>query len=95
MQVFYLLLVSIFVGNQINRSPFATLSSSLQDEVIVSDAERLQMTQTNVKVLQRHFQADTFPRIERLRQSEKALQRRLLRVNVCMFFYGVQDGRVK
>ncbi|XP_076911782.1 nuclear pore complex protein NUP54-like [Bidens hawaiensis] len=52
----------------------------LQDEVIVSDAERLQMTQTNVKVLQRHFQADTFPRIERLRQSEKALQRRLLRL---------------
>ncbi|KAK9063517.1 hypothetical protein SSX86_017387 [Deinandra increscens subsp. villosa] len=52
----------------------------LQDEVILSDAERLQMTQTNVKVLQRHFQADTFPRIERLRQSEKALQRRLLRL---------------
>ncbi|KAL8218854.1 hypothetical protein R6Q57_022227 [Mikania cordata] len=52
----------------------------LQDEVIVSDAERLQMTQTNVKVLQRHFQADTFPRIERLRQSEQVLQRRLLRL---------------
>ncbi|PWA95225.1 hypothetical protein CTI12_AA018120 [Artemisia annua] len=52
----------------------------VQDEVILSDAERLQMTQTNVKVLQRHFQADTFPRIERLRQSEKALQRRLLRL---------------
>ncbi|KAI3817468.1 hypothetical protein L1987_11259 [Smallanthus sonchifolius] len=52
----------------------------LQDEVILSDAERLQMTQTNVKLLQRHFQADTFPRIERLRQSEKALQRRLLRL---------------
>lgn len=52
----------------------------LQDEVILSDAERLQMTRTNVKVLQRHFQADTFPRMERLRQSEKALQRRLLRL---------------
>lgn len=52
----------------------------LQDGVIVSDAERLQMTQTNVKMLQRHFQADTYPRIERLRQSEKALQRRLLRL---------------
>lgn len=52
----------------------------LQDEVIVSDAERLQMTQSNVKVLQRHFQADTLPRIERMRQTEKALQRRLLRL---------------
>ncbi|GJS41184.1 nuclear pore complex protein NUP54 [Tanacetum coccineum] len=61
---------------------FKDLSERLkvQDEVILSDAERLQMTQTNVKVLQRHFQADTFPRIERLRQSEKALQRRLLRL---------------
>ncbi|GKC52103.1 nuclear pore complex protein NUP54 [Tanacetum coccineum] len=63
---------------------FKDLSERLkvQDEVILSDAERLQMTQTNVKVLQRHFQADTFPRIERLRQSEKALQRRLLRVQI-------------
>ncbi|GMH01505.1 hypothetical protein Nepgr_003344 [Nepenthes gracilis] len=52
----------------------------LQDEVIVSDAERLQMTQSNVKMLQRHFQADTLPRIERLRQKEQGLQRRLLRV---------------
>lgn len=61
---------------------FKDLSERLkvQDEVILSDAERLQMTQTNVKVLQRHFQADTFPRIERLRQSEKVLQRRLLRL---------------
>lgn len=38
------------------------------------------MVKTNLQ-LQRHFQADTFPRIERLRQSEKALQRRLLRVH--------------
>ncbi|KAI8527960.1 hypothetical protein RHMOL_Rhmol12G0114800 [Rhododendron molle] len=52
----------------------------LQDEVILSDAERLQMTQSNVKMLQRHFQADTLPWIERLRQKEQGLQRRLLRV---------------
>ncbi|PON82834.1 Nucleoporin [Trema orientale] len=52
----------------------------LQDEVILSDAERLRMTQSNVKMLQRHFQADTLPRIQRLRQKEQALQRRLIRV---------------
>ncbi|CAO2828959.1 unnamed protein product [Amaranthus hypochondriacus] len=52
----------------------------LQDEVIVSDADRLRMTQSNVKTLQRHFQADTLPRIERLKQKEQGLQRRLLRV---------------
>ncbi|KAJ4834052.1 Nuclear pore complex protein Nup54 [Turnera subulata] len=52
----------------------------LQDEVIVSDAERLRMTQSNVKLLQRHFQADTLPRIERMRQKEQSLQRRLLRL---------------
>ncbi|CAK9137337.1 unnamed protein product [Ilex paraguariensis] len=52
----------------------------LQDEVIISDAERLKMTQSNVKMLQRHFQADTLPWIERLRQKEQGLQRRLLRV---------------
>ncbi|KAF3622382.1 Nuclear pore complex protein NUP54 [Capsicum chinense] len=52
----------------------------LQDEVIVSDAERLQMTQSNVKMLQRHFQADTLPWIERMRHKEQGLQRRLLRV---------------
>ncbi|XP_057543569.1 nuclear pore complex protein NUP54 [Amaranthus tricolor] len=52
----------------------------LQDEVIVSDADRLRMTQCNVKTLQRHFQADTLPRIERLKQKEQGLQRRLLRV---------------
>ncbi|KAF9673664.1 hypothetical protein SADUNF_Sadunf10G0047600 [Salix dunnii] len=52
----------------------------LQDEVIVSDAERLRMTQSNVKMLQRHFQAETLPWIERMRQKEHSLQRRLLRV---------------
>ncbi|KAB2609566.1 hypothetical protein D8674_042074 [Pyrus ussuriensis x Pyrus communis] len=52
----------------------------LQDEVLLSDAERLQMTQSNVKMLQRHFQADTLPWIERMRQKEQGLQRRLLRV---------------
>ncbi|KAI7998909.1 Nuclear pore complex protein NUP54 [Camellia lanceoleosa] len=38
------------------------------------------MTQSNVKLLQRHFQADTLPWIERMRQKEHGLQRRLLRV---------------
>lgn len=52
----------------------------LQDEVIVSDSERLKITQSNVKMLQRHFQADTLPRIQRMRQKEQGLQRRLLRV---------------
>lgn len=52
----------------------------LQDEVIVSDSERLRITQSNVKMLQRHFQADTFPWIQRMRQKEQSLQRRLLRV---------------
>ncbi|XP_057949554.1 nuclear pore complex protein NUP54 [Malania oleifera] len=52
----------------------------LQDEVFLSDAERLRMTQSNVKLLQRHFQADTLPWIQRMRQKEQGLQRRLLRV---------------
>ncbi|XP_059445136.1 nuclear pore complex protein NUP54 [Corylus avellana] len=61
---------------------FKDLSQRLkiQDDVIVSDAERLRITQSNVKMLQRHFQADTLPRIERMRQKEQVLQRRLLRV---------------
>ncbi|XP_038692354.1 nuclear pore complex protein NUP54-like [Tripterygium wilfordii] len=61
---------------------FKDLSQRLkiQDEVILSDAERLRTTQSNVKMLQRHFQADTLPWIERLRQKEQSLQRRLLRV---------------
>ncbi|KAK2969282.1 hypothetical protein RJ640_030823 [Escallonia rubra] len=57
-----------------------SLRLKLQDEVILSDAERLRMTQSNVKLLQRHFQAETLPRIERTRQQEQGLQRRLLRV---------------
>ncbi|CAL5347038.1 unnamed protein product [Camellia sinensis] len=52
----------------------------LQDEVILSNAERLRMTQSNVKLLQRHFQADTLPWIKRMRQKKQGLQRRLSRV---------------
>ncbi|KAI9169244.1 hypothetical protein LWI28_009435 [Acer negundo] len=52
----------------------------LQDDVIVSDAERLRITQSNVKMLQRHFQAETLPWIQRMRQKEQSLQRRLLRM---------------
>ncbi|KAG4989992.1 hypothetical protein AAZX31_11G253900 [Glycine max] len=61
---------------------FKDLSQRLkiQDEVIVSDAERLRITQSNVKMLQRHFQADTLPRIQRLKQKEQILQQHLLRV---------------
>ncbi|XP_028772161.1 nuclear pore complex protein NUP54 [Neltuma alba] len=61
---------------------FKDLSQRLkiQDEVIVSDAERLRITQSNVKMLQRHFQADTLPWIQRMQQKEQILQRRLLRV---------------
>ncbi|KAJ4972996.1 hypothetical protein NE237_006170 [Protea cynaroides] len=57
-----------------------SLRLKLQDEAMLSDAERLRMTQSNVKMLQRHFQADTIPRIQRMRQKEQDLQRRLLRV---------------
>ncbi|OMO60470.1 Nucleoporin Nup54/Nup57/Nup44 [Corchorus capsularis] len=52
----------------------------LQDDVILSDAERLRMTQSNVKMLQRHFQAETLPWIQRMRQKEQSLQRRLLKM---------------
>ncbi|KAL0385373.1 UNVERIFIED_CONTAM: Nuclear pore complex protein [Sesamum radiatum] len=52
----------------------------LQDEVILSDSERLKMTQSNVKMLQRHFQAGTLPWIQRMQQKEQGLQRRLLRI---------------
>ncbi|KAH6797771.1 nuclear pore complex protein [Perilla frutescens var. hirtella] len=52
----------------------------LQDDVILSDSERLKMTQSNVKMLQRHFQAGTLPWIQRMQQKEQGLQRRLLRV---------------
>ncbi|KAK4283470.1 hypothetical protein QN277_000417 [Acacia crassicarpa] len=61
---------------------FKDLSQRLkiQDEVIVSDAERLRITQSNVKKLQRHLQTDTLPWIQRMQQKEQLLQRRLLRV---------------
>lgn len=52
----------------------------LQDEVMASDEERLRMTQNNVKMLQRHFQADTLPWIQKLKHKEQGLQRRLLRM---------------
>ncbi|KAF8690719.1 hypothetical protein HU200_041097 [Digitaria exilis] len=51
----------------------------LQDEVLVSDTDRLSMTHSNVKKLQRHFQADTYPWIQQLKQQELVIQRRLLR----------------
>ncbi|EPS71949.1 hypothetical protein M569_02807, partial [Genlisea aurea] len=51
----------------------------LQDEVMLSDSERLKTTQGNVKMLQRHFQADTVPWIQRMQQKELCLQRRLIR----------------
>ncbi|URD72768.1 nucleoporin [Musa troglodytarum] len=53
---------------------------NLQDEVLVSDAERLRMTQANVKLLQRHFQVDTLQWTQRLKQKEQVLLRRLLRI---------------
>ncbi|KAH9772651.1 nuclear pore complex protein NUP54 [Citrus sinensis] len=59
---------------------FCCWVTELQDEVILSDAERLRITQSNVKMLQRHFQAETLPWIERMRVKEQSLQRRLLRV---------------
>ncbi|XP_057827300.2 nuclear pore complex protein NUP54 isoform X7 [Cryptomeria japonica] len=52
----------------------------LQDEALALDAQRLQATQKNVKLLERHFQVETMPCIQRLRQKEKLIQRRLLRV---------------
>ncbi|KQK20126.1 nuclear pore complex protein NUP54 [Brachypodium distachyon] len=52
----------------------------LQDEVLVSDTERLSMTHSNVKKLQRHFQADTYPWIQRLKHQELVIERRLLRI---------------
>ncbi|XP_047329864.1 nuclear pore complex protein NUP54 [Impatiens glandulifera] len=57
-----------------------SLRLKLQDEVILSDAERLRTTQSNVKMLQRHVQAGTLPWIERMRQKEQVLQRRLIKV---------------
>ena len=89
----------------------------VEDDVILSDAERLRTTQSNVKMvlslslsvsavctngmhilvcdvllhlcalqLQRHFQADTLPWIQRMREKEQGLQRRLLRVRLLIDF---------
>ncbi|TKY59879.1 Nuclear pore complex protein NUP54 [Spatholobus suberectus] len=52
----------------------------IQDEAIVSDVERLRIIQSNVKTLQRHFQADILTRIQRMKQKEQILLQRLLRV---------------
>ncbi|KAH8500119.1 hypothetical protein H0E87_015382 [Populus deltoides] len=72
--------IAIPFKRQMQLKTFKVLSWKLQDEVIVSDAERLRMTQSNIKMLQRHFQAVALPRIERMRQKEQSLQRHLLRV---------------
>ncbi|CAM6095407.1 unnamed protein product [Calypogeia fissa] len=52
----------------------------LQDDAIAADVQRLQATETNVKLLHRHFDTDTLPWIQRLRQKEQELQRRLVKV---------------
>ncbi|KAG6555359.1 hypothetical protein Mapa_002585 [Marchantia paleacea] len=52
----------------------------LQDDCIAADVQRLQATETNVKLLHRHFDTDTVPWIQRLRHKEQELQRRLLKV---------------
>lgn len=52
----------------------------LQDEALAADVQRLQATEANVKLLQRHFEIDTIPWIQRLRQKEQELQRRLLKM---------------
>jgi nuclear pore complex protein Nup54 len=52
----------------------------LQDETIAADVQRLQATESNVKLLRRHFETDTLPWIQRLRQKEQELQRRSVKV---------------
>lgn len=52
----------------------------LQDKAMAEDSQRLQATETNVKLLQRHFQTDTLPWVQRLRQKEQDLQCRLLKI---------------
>ncbi|RDX91980.1 Nuclear pore complex protein NUP54, partial [Mucuna pruriens] len=52
----------------------------IQDETIVSDAERLRTIQSSVKMLQRHFLADILTWIQRTKQKEQILLQRLLRV---------------
>lgn len=65
------------------HSPFYTrlFSWQLQDDAIAHDGERLKTTEANVRQLQRHFEADTVPWIQKLRQKEQELQRRLLHVS--------------
>ncbi|KAF7813612.1 nuclear pore complex protein NUP54 [Senna tora] len=70
----------IHTGIEMPEWKWSGALNTIQDEVIVSDAERLRVTQSNVKLLQRHFQADTLPWIQRMQQKEQILQRRLLRV---------------
>lgn len=52
----------------------------LQDEALAADVQRLQATESNVKSLQRHFEVDTISWIQRLRQKELELQRKLLKM---------------
>ncbi|XP_024385739.1 nuclear pore complex protein NUP54 [Physcomitrium patens] len=52
----------------------------LQDEASTADVQRLQATESNVKLLRRHFETDSLPWIQRLRQKEQELQRRLLKI---------------
>ncbi|KAH7292665.1 hypothetical protein KP509_29G080400 [Ceratopteris richardii] len=52
----------------------------LQDEALAADVARLQATEANVKSLQRHFEVDTIPWMQRLRQKEQELQRKLLKM---------------
>lgn len=61
---------------------FKDLSKRLkmQDDVLAADAQRLQTTEMNVKLLQRHFEVETVPWIQKLRQKEQELQRKLLKM---------------
>ncbi|GBG76194.1 hypothetical protein CBR_g21943 [Chara braunii] len=66
----------------------------LQDEAIEEDTNRLRITENNVKQLQRHFEVDTMPWIQRLRQKEQELQRRLLHVMRIVEAFEVRGVRV-
>ncbi|KAG0586846.1 hypothetical protein KC19_2G122000 [Ceratodon purpureus] len=52
----------------------------LQDEASTADVQRLQATESNVKLLRRHFETDTLPWLQRLHQKEQELQRRTLKI---------------
>ncbi|KAI5062805.1 hypothetical protein GOP47_0021352 [Adiantum capillus-veneris] len=52
----------------------------MQDEALAADVQRLQATEANVKSLQRHFEIDTVPWMQKLRQKEQELQRKLLKM---------------